>query len=319
MSNGLSVSEIGCVEAMNAVGAVLRSGASVSVLVYGLDGGGQHEVAERLACGHLCMGEDERPCGVCKTCGAYTRGNSADLLRVEPEGKSDLISVGAVSSREGSSYDGVPIADFLRVGPLVAPLKVVLIHEAERMTDAASNALLKTLEEPPEYARFVLSTGNLSRLLPTIVSRCLLIGCDLPDESNLPRSIAALSGGTNAVVLQLSEERFIEFVEDFSSWVHSLAKRSAIEAMRLSSDFQSFAEKYQELAKTSEDKDKADRAFRAEFLTLFANALGYELRKGESRLVRLAELVVEGHASVQGNVRFDFVCDSMFATAFQPG
>jgi hypothetical protein len=318
MSSALNVSEIAGVEARRAVAAVLRSGASVSVLIAGAEGGGQREIAERLAKGHLCVGEAEKPCGQCRTCGAYERGNSTDLLRIEPGGKSDLIRIHQITRREGEQ-ETIPAQDFLRVGPILSPVKVVLIQEAERMNSDAANALLKVLEEPPDYARFVLSTANLSRLMPTIISRCLLIGCDLQPDESLPPPIAALSGGAPDLIALLNSTKFEGFADDFYSWVNGLSNAKPSEAMRLSSEFQNFAVKYQELARTDQGGENGVRVFRTEFLYLFANALGYQLSRGQTHLVKLAARVVEAHAAVQGNVRFDFVCDSMFAEAFQPG
>lgn len=318
MSNTLNVSEIGGVEARRAVDAVLRSGASVSVLIAGTEGGGQRDISELLAKGYLCFAAENKPCGECRSCGAYERNNSADLLRVEPGGKSDLIRVQQISPRQ-DDQEVISVREFLRVGPVMSPLKVVLIHEAERMNPDAANALLKVLEEPPDYARIVLSTANLSRLLPTIVSRCLLIGCDLPSASGLPESIFALSGGAPEIIAQLTSERFAGFADEFYGWIQSALAAKPSEAMRISGEFQQLAEKYQELAQESRDKGDGVRVFRAEFLYLFANSLGYELSRGRTQLAKLAARVVEAHAAVQGNVRFDFVCDSMFAEAFQRG
>lgn len=318
MLSTLNVSEIGGIEARRAVDAVLRSGASVSVLIAGTDGGGQREISERLAKGHLCIEESDKPCGQCRTCGAYERNNATDLLRIEPGGKSDLIRIAQISPRDGDQ-EAISVQEFLRVGPIISPLKVVLIHEAERINADAANALLKVLEEPPDYARFILSTANLSRLLPTIISRCLLIGCDLPSGDSLPQAISALSGGAPETIAQLTSGKFEGFADEFYSWIREIARSKPSEAMRVSGEFQKLAEKYQELAQEGTEKSDGARVYRAEFLYLFANALGSELSRGQTHLVKLAARVVEAHAAVQGNVRFDFVCDSMFAEAFQRG
>lgn len=318
MSSVLKDSEAAGSGASRAIDAVLRSGASVSVLVSGFEGGGQRDVAERLAKGHICSGGPSRPCGECRTCGAFDRGNSPDLLRIEPSGKSDWIALAAIVFRERSKIEHPPVHDFLRVPPMTSLLKVVLIHEAERLGIDAGNALLKIIEEPPDFARFVLSTSNLSRILPTIRSRCLLIGCDLPPRSHSDE-LEALSGGAPETVRTLSAPPFSEFVDEFANWVRGLSAARKSEALRFSGEFQTFASRYKDLALQEETAAKGERAVRAEFLSLFANAIGHEIRTGQIQYARLGSFIVEAHGAVQGNVRFDFVCDAMFANAFGSG
>ena len=65
------------------------------------------------------------------------------------------------------------LCNTMDIKPFSSPYKIYLVPEAEKMTEAAQNALLKTIEEPPEYGIVILMTSNISALLPTIQSRCL--------------------------------------------------------------------------------------------------------------------------------------------------
>lgn len=63
----------------------------------------------------------------------------------------------------------------IAIKPYSSPYKIYIMNEAEKMTPQAQNAILKTLEEPPEYAVIMLLTSNVNGLLPTILSRCVVL------------------------------------------------------------------------------------------------------------------------------------------------
>ena len=95
----------------------------------------------------------------------FDKKYEADLLIIEnTEDNSKTENIGIDRSRE--------ITSFLSIRPFVADKKVVVIYEAHNLTPQAQNALLKTLEEPPEYASLILSTDTENDLLETVVSRC---------------------------------------------------------------------------------------------------------------------------------------------------
>jgi DNA polymerase-3 subunit gamma/tau len=102
---------------------------------------------------------DGEPCGACEACLSIGRGETLDIIEID-----------AASNR------GVDDIRMLRerVGYAAASLrrKVYIIDEVHMLTEVASNALLKTLEEPPPHVMFVLATTELHKVLPTIVSRC---------------------------------------------------------------------------------------------------------------------------------------------------
>lgn len=140
-------------------------------LLLGDPGLGKEQLAERLARLHLCQqpvaGE---PCGQCHSCQLLDKGHHPDLGTLGVDSK----TIGVEAIRE--------ICTRLQSTAQLGRGKVVIIPDAERMTESAANALLKTLEEPAGDSLLLLIASKVSRLLPTILSRCHKHVCHLPAE-----------------------------------------------------------------------------------------------------------------------------------------
>lgn len=185
-----SVSELqsqpGLESAKRTVQGIITQSAPVhAVLLYGEEGSGKSAVAGFLAQFWLCRTPTlEGPCGECQPCRTYLRGTAGDLLTVRPIGASNLIRLHALHRMDGPIPEGyenvIPIQEFLRTMPISARNKVVRISEADRMNSDAAKAFLKTLEEPPPYAKFVLTTTELGRVETTVRSRCMMVPMQLP-------------------------------------------------------------------------------------------------------------------------------------------
>jgi DNA polymerase III delta prime subunit len=127
-------------------------------------GNGAESLCERAAQVALCEGESEnKPCMRCKGCDLFSANAHPDLLRLAPEPKKKSIGVDPVRD----------LLDALSTVPAREKNRAVIIP-AEKLTDEAQTALLKTLEEPPQGTAFFLF-GNDNALLPTIRSRCLIL------------------------------------------------------------------------------------------------------------------------------------------------
>ncbi len=135
-----------------------------SYLFVGIEGIGKSLFAKEFAKMILCMENENKPCKKCKSCIEYASSNHPDFMLIQPEdGKNIKI--------EQIRYLQEKIAE----KPVTSSKKVYIIDEAQTMTREAANCLLKTLEEPPEYAVLILLTSNESKLLTTIKSRCIKI------------------------------------------------------------------------------------------------------------------------------------------------
>jgi DNA polymerase-3 subunit gamma/tau len=103
--------------------------------------------------------EEERPCNECEICVAVNEGRLLDLIEIDAASNTGVDDVRELRERVGFR-------------PNEARYKVYVIDEVHMLSNAAFNALLKTLEEPPEHAIFVLATTEPHKILPTVLSRC---------------------------------------------------------------------------------------------------------------------------------------------------
>ncbi len=151
-----------------------------ALLFTGIAGVGKQAVALALAMACNCQGrpsgsnaddgsgqDPDLPqlpaCGVCKSCKKIKAGNHPDIIRIQPSGP--FIKIEQIRA----------LLQTLSLKPYEARTRVVIISEAQSMNAAASNALLKILEEPPDRSMLVLLATRRSDLLPTIASRCQLV------------------------------------------------------------------------------------------------------------------------------------------------
>ena len=135
-------------------------GLSHAYLISGPAGSGKRTLARLLAAAMVCTGAGEKPCGGCAACRKVFGGIHPDVIQVGADGKD--ISVGQAREARSDAY----------IRPNEGERKVYLFHNAQDMTPAAQNALLKLLEEGPAYAAFLLLAENPGAVLTTIRSRC---------------------------------------------------------------------------------------------------------------------------------------------------
>jgi DNA polymerase-3 subunit delta' len=145
------------------LGKALREGhLAHGILIHGTRGCGQSEMALWAAHMVLCEHPARAPCGQCPACALFLAGNHPDFYSIELEEKASFIKVDQV--RELSAK--------LALRSYLGGSKVGVIDPADRMNLQANNALLKTLEEPPEDTVLFLSASRVDRLPRTVVSRC---------------------------------------------------------------------------------------------------------------------------------------------------
>lgn len=145
--------------------AVENNRVSHAYILNGERGSGKKMLANLFAMTLLCETGDNEPCGKCHSCKQAESGNHPDIIRVTHE-KPNSISVDDIRTQVNNTVD---------IKPYQGPYKVYIIPQADMMTTQAQNAILKTIEEPPSYAVFLLLTENAETLLPTINSRCVML------------------------------------------------------------------------------------------------------------------------------------------------
>jgi len=134
---------------------------SHALLFAGIKGTGKTTVARIVAKALNCENPEEgyEPCNNCPHCTEINRGIYVDVIEIDAASNRGIDQI-----RE--------LIENLKFAPVKGRAKVYIIDEAHMLTKEASNALLKTLEEPPSHVYFILATTEPNRLLPTILSRC---------------------------------------------------------------------------------------------------------------------------------------------------
>ena len=142
--------------------ALLQNRIAPAYLFTGARGTGKTSSARIFAKSLNCIQGDRptpEPCGVCEVCKEVARGGALDVIEIDAASNTGVDSIRELIER----------AQF---APVRCRYKVYIIDECHMLTSAAFNALLKTLEEPPDRVIFVLATTDPQRVLPTIISRC---------------------------------------------------------------------------------------------------------------------------------------------------
>lgn len=225
-----------------------------ALLLHGPEGIGKTRFGERLAQSLLCEQPlaDGQPCGVCPACGWFSQYAHPDYRRVRPENLDESASeeggaepvktakAAKAPSKEIRIEQIRALGDFMNVSTHRRGRRVVLLHPAEALNAIASNALLKTLEEPPPDTVFILVSHNIDRLLPTILSRCRKVPMSLPEPAQAlawlksqgvddAESWLAEQGGAPLAALEEAEGGSREAIDALLS---HLAKPSADAALK---------------------------------------------------------------------------------------
>ncbi len=169
-------------------GALERDTLACSYLFFGPPGCGKLAVALSLARAVNCTSEKIRPCGHCSQCQKISQLRHPDVTVFFPRPKEikDEVLRRALDKLAGNPYADISFPGNLRIRidsvreirsqavmrPYEGRKKVFILAEADRMTDEAANALLKTLEEPPGHVLLVLTSARFGKLPSTVMSRC---------------------------------------------------------------------------------------------------------------------------------------------------
>ena len=189
----------------------------------GIEGIGKCTIAKEFAKALLCLNGGDKPCNECIACQNFEAGKN--FYFIKPEG--NLIKVDEIRK----------LKEELMLKPITSSRKVAIIDNAELMNEQAQNALLKVLEEPPEYATIILVTANKEKLLYTIKSRCTTFRFQpLKNEAieeffgnQIEDEMLEYSRGSIGAIVKARENNDTEVI---SRWVQAFKKESLIEMMK---------------------------------------------------------------------------------------
>ena len=218
-------------------------------MIAGDEGSGKKLIAKTAAMAVMC--EKHEPCGVCRACRQVQSGNHPDVKFVIGSGK----GIGVDDVRRELAGDAM-------IRPYSAAHKIYIVEDADKMTPQAQNALLKTIEEPPEYVMIILLCKNTEAFLPTIISRCVILNTRPLDDVTIKRVLvekhgvadfeagaaAAACGGSVGKALRLSSsDEFKELKETVISSVRGIDEANAgdiIDAVAAAAEYKSNPDEY---------------------------------------------------------------------------
>ncbi len=143
-----------------------------AIIIEGDEGTGRHTLSLYIARASLCKGA-ARPCNTCRDCMLAIGNNHPDIQLFAPEDKKKALSVDQVRKIKTDAF----------VKSHMDGKKVFIIDKADLLSDNSQNALLKTIEEPPQDILFILICESTAKLLPTVISRCAVFSLFPPEEN----------------------------------------------------------------------------------------------------------------------------------------
>ncbi len=238
-------------------------------------------IAYAFAMSLHCQKGGVEACYDCHACKQILKNNHPDLIYVEAQNQKS-ISVGDIREK---------VNDTVEIKPYSSLYKVYIIDKADSMTVQAQNALLKTMEEPPEYAVIILIAQSLDRFLPTIKSRCIKLHISLISnqvileklrslgiDSELSKSLASFSRGNLAKALTFSREENINIYKENINILTNISSSNSIElydyaelinARENKMDFMDFCLMwYRDILLLSVNKNAENIIFKSEYRTL---------------------------------------------------
>lgn len=244
---------------------------------------------------------------------AFDRGANPDFLEIKPSGLGNQIQVRQISSPKVSQKDDpIPLTEFLRVPPLYSKYKVIWIDQVDRINKDSANSLLKPLEEPPPYARIILSTSEVGQIPRTILSRCLVINCELPNQEEFEKlvgtehtDILIFAGNAPGAAKDVLAQSAL--YTQLLTFLHRMMTASPYHALVLGEEYRALAEQWEKAASMGQ---RTTNARIVELLALGVSRL-YPTRPGA------LELLIDAHRMIVGNVQAGLMMDATLTRLMQ--
>ena len=306
--------------------AIRLNRVSHAYILNGDRGMGKKMISKTFAMALQCEKFDGEPCMECRSCRQAMTDNQPDIRYVTHE-KPNVIGVDDI--REQINND-------IRIKPYSSRYKIYIVDEAEKMNVQAQNALLKTIEEPPEYGIIILLTTNAEMFLPTILSRCVMLNMKymenrqmreyLMQKMEIPdyqaEVIIAFAGGNlgKAIRLATSDDfnelkgsvtHLLEYIDDMETYeVVQAVKQCEKYKVDISDYIDLMMVWYRDVLVFKVSKNMGERTFKDEY--------GYIKEQSEKISYNGLESIItamdKAKTRIRANVNFDLAIEMMFLT-----
>ena len=299
---------------------------SHSYIFTGEPGSGKKLLAGTFAATLQCEAGGTEPCQKCDSCKKAMGKNHPDIIMVSHE-KPGTITIDEIRDQVINDID---------IRPYYSPYKIYIIADADLMTPQAQNALLKTIEEPPEYGIVILMTSNISALLPTIQSRCLTMEfrplstavvesfvkehCQVPDYQ--ARASAAFAQGNLGKAMRYAKsEDFIERKDHIISLLRHVEQMDLSEMLAVIKDLGTRKDEVRDyidlmvlwyrdvlLFKATKDINQLLFQDEASYISREASHRSYE------KIEEILQAFEKAKVRLRANVNFDITMELMLLT-----
>lgn len=306
--------------------AVQQNKVSHAYILNGQRGSGKKMLANLFAMTLQCESGQLEPCGECHSCIQANSGNHPDIITVRHE-KPASISVDDIRTQMNGD---------IMIKPYSSPYKIYIVPEADLLTVQAQNALLKTIEEPPEYAVIFLLTENADSLLPTIRSRCVMLKLRnikdklvkkyLMEQLRIPDYQADLcaafaQGNIGRAIMLAKSEHFNEIKEEaiqLLKYIDEMELHEVVSAIKEIGKYKLEITDYLDIITIWYRDVLMYKATKDVGGLVFGDQLKYIKEKAAKSsyegLERILESIEKAKARLRANVNFDLVMELLFLT-----
>jgi DNA polymerase-3 subunit delta' len=305
--------------------AISAQKVSHAYIFYGEEGMGKKTLANAFAKTLQCEENGIRSCDRCKSCMQADSGNHPDIIRVTHE----KLSIGVDDIRIQVNAD-------ILVKPYDSRYKIYIIDDADKLTEQAQNALLKTMEEPPEYAVILLLVSNLTSLLPTVLSRCVQLNLKPVDKTVIKEFLmerhhipdykaevaaAFSSGNVGKAIKYASSEDFEKMKEEILhilKYIDEMELHEVISGLKVLTSNKPVIEDYIDLMMLWYRDVVMYKATLDPDLLLYREELSFIKQQANKRSYENVEKIISGMEKakirLKANVNFDIAIELMLLT-----
>lgn len=306
--------------------AIAMNKVSHAYLINGERSSGKEFAAKVFAAALQCEKGGTEPCGECHSCIQEKSGNQPDIIYVSHD-KPNTIGVEDIRTQ---------INNDIGIKPYSSPRKIYIMNEGEKMTVQAQNALLKTLEEPPEYAVILILTTNVDALLPTILSRCVVLNMKpvpdhkvkkyLMEELQIPDykaniCVAFARGNIGKAKMLASSEEFEKVKEEavtLVKYINDMDISEVVKAIKKISEYQFDVTDYLDILSVWYRDVLLFKATKDANSLIFKNEIQY-IRKVADRstyegIETIVKALQQAKRRLEANVNFDLTMELLLLT-----